>query len=246
MYLTLGMLRHYNLITVNSLTVSGTLTTSGAIAATGKITLGNTATASSTLLLGTGTTSTRYAMGTTANQNVVGLFAESTATTGDSRNINARLYFSGAGGSGEVIRAMGVVNNVTAATGGTVNGAHLTLSVTGASGTVSGAGNALRCTFAQGASNNAGGTCAVIQVDSDLDTAATVASTLSYLRFTNSNTKKVPILMNLDGVDTDTLYIAAGTSAGSAGDADNCAAQQVIQIRVNGNAAYIPVFTQNS
>ena len=207
---------------------------------------GNAASPSTSLLIGAGTTSSRYAMGTTANQNMVGLFGETTATSGDSRNINARLYFSGAGVSGEVIRAMGVVNNVTAATGGTVNGAHITLSVSGASGAVSGAGNALRATFAQGASNNAGGTCSVIQVDSDLDNGATVASTLSYLRFTNSNTKKVPVLFNLDGVDTNTLYVAAGTSAGSAGDASHCAAQKVIKILVNGAAAYIPVFTQNS
>lgn len=204
------------------------------------------ATATTALTVGAGTTSTRYAMGTTANQNLIGVFAETTATTGDSRTINSRLYFAGVGGSGEVIRALGVVNGVTAATGGTVNGAHISLNVTGAAGAISGAGNALRVTFGQGASNNAGGTCAVIQADSDLDTAATVASTLSYVRFTNSNTKKVPILFNLDGVDTTTLYIAAGTSAGSAGDADNCAAQKVIQIRVNGAAAYIPIFTQNS
>ena len=41
-------------------------------------------------------------------------------------------------------------------------------------------------------------------------------------------------------------YIAAGTSAGSAGDAAHCAAQQVLRIEVNGVAAYIPVFTQNT
>lgn len=204
------------------------------------------ATTTTALTIGAGTTSTRYAMGTTANQNLLGLFAESTATTGDARTINSRLYFSGAGGSGEVIRAFGIVNNVTAATGGTVNGAHVSLAVNGASGAVSGAGNALRATFAQGASNNAGGTCAVLQLDSDLDATATVAATLSYLRFTNTNTGTVPLLMNLDGVDTTTLYIDAGTSAGSAGDADNCAAQKVIGIRVNGALAYIPVFTQNS
>lgn len=242
---TLGALRRLTTITTQNLTVTGTLTTSSSVTATGKITL-NTATPAATLLIGTGTTSARYAMGTTANQQVVGLFAESTATTGDSRVINSRLYFTGAGGSGEVIRAMGVVNGVTAATGGTVNGAHLTLSVTGAAGAVSGAGNALRATLALGAATVSGGTLAVIQADSDLDATATIPATASYIRFTNSNTGKVPILMNLDGVDTSTLYIAAGTSSGSAGKSDGCAAQKVVQIRVNGAACYIPVFTQNT
>ena len=41
-------------------------------------------------------------------------------------------------------------------------------------------------------------------------------------------------------------YIAAGTSAGSAGDADNCAAQMVIETSIGGVTVYIPVFTQNT
>lgn len=41
-------------------------------------------------------------------------------------------------------------------------------------------------------------------------------------------------------------YADSGTSAGSAGDAAHCAAQKVIKILVNGTAAYIPVFTQNT
>lgn len=42
------------------------------------------------------------------------------------------------------------------------------------------------------------------------------------------------------------FYAAAGTSAGSAGDAAHAAAQQVLKVYINGAAAYIPVFTQNS
>jgi hypothetical protein len=41
-------------------------------------------------------------------------------------------------------------------------------------------------------------------------------------------------------------YLAAGTSAGSAGDADNCAAQMVIKTSIGGATVYIPVFTQNT
>lgn len=43
-----------------------------------------------------------------------------------------------------------------------------------------------------------------------------------------------------------TYYVAAGTGSGSAGNSTHCAAQQVIKIEINGAAAYIPVFTQNS
>lgn len=54
-------------------------------------------------------------------------------------------------------------------------------------------------------------------------------------------------LLELAGAGgTLNYYAAAGTSGGSAGDATHCAAQKVIAIEVNGVAAYIPVFTQNS
>lgn len=192
-----------------------------------------------------GTSAARFSMGAGIGQSLAQVFAETTAVSGDTRNHNLRLYFSGAGGSGEVIRAYGIVNNVTAATGGTVNGMHATLQVNGASGTVSGAANAIRATFAQGASNVTGGTCAVIQVDSDLDNTATVPATLSYIRFTNSNTKKIDNLFAFDGSST-TLYATAGTSSGSAGNSTHCAAQKVLKCLVDGVAVYIPVFTQNS
>lgn len=54
-------------------------------------------------------------------------------------------------------------------------------------------------------------------------------------------------LLELAGAGgTLNYYAAAGTSAGSAGDASHCAAQKVIKIEINGVAAYIPVFTQNT
>lgn len=197
--------------------------------------------------IGGSSASAPFSMGTTANTNKIGIWADTTATSGDSRLAYLRLYFSGAGVSGEAARIFGTVNNVTAAVGGTVNGAHISLSVSGASGAVSGAGNALRLTFAQGASNNAGGTCAVAQLDSDLNATATVSASLAYIRFTNSNTGKVPVLFNFDSsVDTTNLYVNAGTASGSAGNSTHCAAQKVLKCLVNGSAVYIPVFTQNS
>lgn len=54
-------------------------------------------------------------------------------------------------------------------------------------------------------------------------------------------------LLELAGAGgTLNYYAAAGTASGSAGNSTHCAAQQVIKIEINGAAAYIPVFTQNT
>lgn len=200
------------------------------------------------LLLGAGTSTSgeRIQDGGTANKNFLGFWTETTATSGDTRGMYLRLYFSGAGVSGEALRAYGTVNNVTAATGGTVNGAHISLSVTGASGKISGAGNALRATLELGASVDVGGTISVIQADSNLDNASTVPATAAYFHLDNVGSKKLPLLFNILNPDTTDFYVNAGSGAGSAGKSDGCAAQKVLKISVAGSAAYIPVFTQNS
>lgn len=163
--------------------------------------------------LGFGTSSARFQMGADANQNGVGLFFETTALSGDSRGINLRLYFSGAGVSGEALRAYGIVNNVTAATGGTVNGAHISLGITGASGAVSGAGNALRATLSLGASANPGGTLSGIQLDSDFDNAATVPAGVAGIRITDTNTKKWAYFLRTPNVASAGLLAAHITDA---------------------------------
>jgi len=135
-------------------------------------------------------TSVLEQLGATA-KNAVGNFMNATHTTGDMRGEYLRLYFSGAGGSGEAFRAMSTINNVSVATGGTVNGAHISLGTAGASAAVSGAANALRVTFGIAAlSTTLGGTCAVIQVDTDMATEVTVPTNFAFLRFTNTGAKK--------------------------------------------------------
>lgn len=42
------------------------------------------------------------------------------------------------------------------------------------------------------------------------------------------------------------MYIAAGTSEGSAGDITKANAQKVLACKIGGALVYIPVFTQNS
>lgn len=126
----------------------------------------------------------------TTASNVSSSFATTSATTGDTRLNYSRLVFTSTG-SGETIRAFSQVTGANGATGGTINGAHISLSVNG-SGTISGAGNALRVTLG-GSSTNPGGTLAAIQVDSDFASGGTWTNA-SFLRFTNSGTGTVATL----------------------------------------------------
>ena len=167
------------------------------------------------LLFGSGTSGTPQALGTTAG-NALSLFLNASHTSGDMRGQYLKLSFSGAGGSGEAARIFSSINNVSVATGGTVNGAHISIGTAGASAAVSGAANALRATFGiAAASTNIGGTCSVVQVDTDFDTAVTVPAHFAFLRFTNSNTKKSNNLMRVPNVAAETggLFCAHTTQA---------------------------------
>jgi len=125
--------------------------------------------------------------------NVSSSYVTASNTTGDVRLNYSRLDFTSTG-SGETFRALTRVTGANAATGGTVNGAHISLSING-SGTISGAGNALRVTLG-GSSTNPGGTIAAIQCDSDFATGGTWTNA-SFIRFTNSGTGTVSNLFNI-------------------------------------------------
>ncbi len=116
--------------------------------------------------------------------NISSAYATAENTTGDVRLQYQRLTFTSTG-SGETGRWLTRVTGAGAATGGTVNGGHISLSING-SGTVSGAGNALRVTLG-GTSTNPGGTLAALQLDSDFASGGTW-SNASYIRCTNSGT----------------------------------------------------------
>lgn len=170
-------------------------------------------TAHSGLLHGAGASGANHALGATAD-NAMEYYLSGTHTTGDMRGMYLRLYFSGAGGSGEAARIFGTINNVSVATGGTVNGAHISMGTSGASAAVSGAANALRTTFGiASASTNIGGTCSVIQVDTDLASGVTVPANFAFLRLTNTNTLKSNHFLNIPNVlaETDGLFCAHTT-----------------------------------
>ena len=120
----------------------------------------------------------------TTATNVSSSYVSASNTTGDVRLNYSRLEFTSTG-SGETARFLTRVTGANGATGGTINGAHISLSING-SGTISGAGNALRVTLG-GSSTNPGGTIAALQLDSDFATGGTWTNA-SYIRCTNSGT----------------------------------------------------------
>ena len=127
--------------------------------------------------------------------NVSSFYVTSSATTGDTRLNYSRLDITSTG-SGETLRAFTRVSGANAATGGTVNGAHISLSVN-TGGTISGAGNALRATLGVASGVTPGGTLSAIQVDSDFPNTVTLPATAAFLRFTNSSTGTIGNLMNV-------------------------------------------------
>lgn len=127
--------------------------------------------------------------------NVSSSYATASNTTGDVRLSYSRLDFTSTG-SGETLRALTRVTGANAATGGTVNGAHISLSVN-TGGSISGAGNALRVTLGAAASVAVGGTVAALQVDSDIGAGATLPGNASFIRVTNSGSGTISNLFNL-------------------------------------------------
>jgi hypothetical protein len=146
----------------------------------------------------------------TTAENISSFYGTTSATTGDTRLSYNRLTFTSTG-SGETIRALTRVTGANAATGGTVNGAHISLSVN-TGGSISGAGNGLRVTLGAAASVTVGGTVAALQVDSDVDTTATLPGNASFIRVTNSGSGTISNLFNLP----DAMVQAIGATSTTA------------------------------
>jgi len=158
--------------------------------------------------------------------------------------------------SGNIVGVRGSVNNV-GASGGFIYGAQGKITSTG---TLSGSSWSAPL-FGQfdisNATINAGQTAALwgdygstsgtISDASGMRGVAMTNTTAAVLNAQDYRYGNATYLYELAGAGgTLNYYIAAGTSAGSAGNATHCAAQQVLKIEINGVAAYIPVFTQNT
>lgn len=165
---------------------------------------------------GYGSTSDKFPMGTSSG-NMVGLYSEANHTTGDSRGMYLRHYWATAGTSshgGEAARIFGTVDGVAVAQGGTVNGAHITLSLSGAAAAISGASNAIRATYAIGTGvSSPGGTNSCIQLDSDIASGVTQAAKTFYLRCTNSGSVAMGKFLEVPNAANGTIFAAHGTDA---------------------------------
>ena len=167
--------------------------------------------ATSVMLYGVGNSDDTFKW-SDADRNLVGIWGETSANSGDSRVIYTRLYFAGQG-SGEAMRAYGTVTNAAAATGGTVNGLHASLSIA-VGGAVSGAGNAIRATLdAAAATRTLGGTLAAIQVDSNIGTGNTLPATAAFIRVTDTGNVRLCNLMNVPAPANGTMFAAHTTDA---------------------------------
>lgn len=201
----------------------------------GKLFLGGKT--SSAVVLGAGTSADPVVL-PTANTNAVGVYTSATATSGDTRAIYAKNYFSGAGVSGEAVRAYGVVNNVTAATGGTVNGSHNSLLVTGTSGKVSGSGHASRHTLELAANVNSGGTLSVVEIDTSIAGTATIPADTAFIAVNNLDSGKLGLFLRATNMDTSACFKTGLTAA-----TVNAATTAALKVKINGTVYYIPLAT---
>jgi hypothetical protein len=163
--------------------------------------------------------------------NVSEFYATTSATTGDTRLSYNRLEFTSTG-SGETIRALTRVTGANAATGGTINGAHISTSIN-TTGTISGAANAIRATLG-GSAASPGGTLAVIQLDTDYSVNASLPTTAAFIRVSDSgaNTGEIPKLLNIETGPAATLFTAATSSSTLAGG---------IKVRIAGSDYFLVV-----
>jgi hypothetical protein len=145
-----------------------------------------------------------------ANKNGFEYRLKSTATSGDARGVYMRLKLYGAGG-GEAGRFFANASTTNVATGGTINGIHTSMSVD-ASSSVSGAGNAIRATLgAAAATRTLGGTCAALQLDSDIGANNTVPASWSFIRVTDTSSVKIANFLNMPNAANGSIFAAHTT-----------------------------------
>ena len=168
----------------------------------------------------------------TTADNISESYATTSAATGDTRLSYNRLTFTSTG-SGETFRALTRVTGTGGATGGTINGAHISTSIN-TGGTISGAANAIRATLG-GSVASPGGTLAVLQLDTDYSVNASLPGTASFIRVTDSgaNTGEVPLLMNIE----------TGPAATCAPTATSVTTvSKAIKVMVGGTVYYVPAY----
>lgn len=203
--------------------------------------------ASGSLMLGIGTSASPIALGTTAG-NALNFYLSTTATSGDVRGLYLRLYFKAAGASGEALCAFTTVDGVQVAVGGTINGGHISLGLTGAGAAISGQAFGLRVDFEAAASVTAvgGSSSAVALFETNIATGPTFPSDLAFLRFNNLGAQKLANFISITNPDTSAMFVNAGTGAGSAGNSSGSVCAKVLKILVGGTPYWIGLNSTNS
>jgi len=174
-----------------------------------------------------------FKMGSSGAQAVDIRARADTASGSDARILYARLHQYGEGG-GESVRAYAFANNAAAATAGTLNGLHASLSIA-ADCEISGAGNAARLTLEAAADTRTlGGTISALQLDSNIATGNTVPSTASFARVTDTGAVRINQLFNLPVAANGTLVATHVTDAMT---------HSVKCVLANGTAIYLMATT---
>lgn len=168
--------------------------------------------------------------------NISSSYGTTSATTGDTRLSYQRLAFTSTG-SGETLRAFSVVTGASAATGGTINGAHISTSIN-TTGTISGAANAIRATLG-GTATTPGGTLAVLQLDTDYGTNVTLGAASSFIRVTDSGSQTGEV-QNLMNIETGPAATIAPTATAVA------TVSKAIKVRIAGTDYYVPAYASYS
>lgn len=165
--------------------------------------------------------------------NISQSYATTSATTGDTRLSYNKLTFTSTG-SGETLRAFSVVTGTSAATAGTINGAHISLEVDGSSASISGAANAIRATLG-GTDATPGGTLAVIQLDTNYTVNASLPATAAFIRVSDSGsaTGEIPLFANIETGPAATIAPTAA-SVGTVSKA--------IKVMIGGTVYYVPAY----
>jgi hypothetical protein len=169
----------------------------------------------------------------TTADNISESYATTSATTGDTRLSYNKLTFTSTG-SGETLRAFSVVTGTGAATAGTINGAHISLEVDGASATISGAANAIRATLG-GTDATPGGTLAVIQLDTNYTVNASLPATASFIRVSDSGsaTGEIPLFANIETGPAATIAPTASSVT---------TVSKAIKVMIGGTVYYVPAY----
>ncbi len=148
----------------------------------------------------------------TADIKFIGIYTDCGAATGDSRTIYARHYITSTG-SGEAGRFYTTLTAANAATGGTVNGAHISLSLD-ASASVSGQGNAARFTLDAAADTRTlNGNLACVMLESNIATGNTVPASLAFMRIVNLGAVSVGHLLRTAAPVNSTIFATHTTQA---------------------------------